>query len=1055
MAGKIRKLLENELVGGAQSNDVYPVTSIKAVYDEDNERLDNVINRRGVVNISTNYNSDHIAEVLTLEQAIAKVPSKDRVLGFQGKFQTSEGWKSYIFTGDSVSNWSDISKWIEILSSAVLAQELGDSTSKAISQDAVTKEINSKRSNIFLGGIPMSKRFVEAGMFYFVIDAYFDLDYDDENETKFYYLGGIDKSTKRILLYKKSRTEIDPVILITFSSIQEKGSLSLMTSTSSDKSFIIVDWNLWKEDSVLGTTLYSEGVALNPILFRTKVLYDLLNNSDLTNSILLNNGYSILFEKDTISQSYLTENGVIKSSDAPSTTVGVYDVTDIKAVLLRMQTGNQYTTPYKFYNSAGDVVPDINTSPVITNNGINLSINLVVPEDATTLKITYNNTYNHSINEVNYNFVLTSLFEKKISDIDKDLNYTGKANIDTITFDAQYQQKKLKNIIPSGYKVELSGDVTQITCRTNAGDSDYQTITNGTIADRDINYVKNATVTGEVTISAIGGQLGLKPRVDELEKEVDTLKNGYNFSEEISFTAQWQQKPLSSTIPKGYTIRLSGEVSQITCRTNAGDSTYQTVTDGTIADRDINYVKSGYVTGSVTISVSILGLLDCIKEINVIKSALGYSENALQEQETLSKSYLKPDGSIGDSNTASTTVGVYNIEGDDVSEIALEMQTGNQYTTPYKFYDADGVVVSDDNTFPTITDNGIYYLGSLLIPKGAKVFKITYNNTVEHSVSLVQRNFVSKLEFNNLVKKTESLEDSINASKEGTGVAYRVSSKFMLRPLKILAVGNSWTMNATNFLGSILTSLGVKVMIDYSYAGGAPLSSYWSNLNTNDGNTAAFVHGKWRDGSGWNTEDDKQYSYKDIFLSDDWDIVAHQQQSGNGGNYPSFQPYLHNILQWEKTNCKVMPLFFMHATWSYPNDNTNEGNLVQFEELYGSDSDTMYNAILNAYNQAMVDENIVNVMPSAPIIQQIRTLSIENIDTTDGSHLGTSGQFAVACVWAEMLLRNYFDQSVASELSIINSTYRPGGVSEEDASTIKTLAKTIVQDVRTYFPAQQ
>ena len=109
--GKIKKILENELVGGTQTTDVYPVTSVKAVYDENNERLDNIINRRGVVNISTNYNSDHIAEVLTLDQAIAKVPSKDRVLGFQGKFLTENGWEYYIFTGESISNWNDKSKW--------------------------------------------------------------------------------------------------------------------------------------------------------------------------------------------------------------------------------------------------------------------------------------------------------------------------------------------------------------------------------------------------------------------------------------------------------------------------------------------------------------------------------------------------------------------------------------------------------------------------------------------------------------------------------------------------------------------------------------------------------------------------------------------------------------------------------------------------------------------------------------------------------------------------------------------------------------------------------
>ena len=36
--GKIKKILENELVEGAQSTDIYPVTSTKAVYNENNER---------------------------------------------------------------------------------------------------------------------------------------------------------------------------------------------------------------------------------------------------------------------------------------------------------------------------------------------------------------------------------------------------------------------------------------------------------------------------------------------------------------------------------------------------------------------------------------------------------------------------------------------------------------------------------------------------------------------------------------------------------------------------------------------------------------------------------------------------------------------------------------------------------------------------------------------------------------------------------------------------------------------------------------------------------
>ena len=42
---KIKILKDNELIGGADNTSLYPVTSVKAVYDESNERLDNIIYR--------------------------------------------------------------------------------------------------------------------------------------------------------------------------------------------------------------------------------------------------------------------------------------------------------------------------------------------------------------------------------------------------------------------------------------------------------------------------------------------------------------------------------------------------------------------------------------------------------------------------------------------------------------------------------------------------------------------------------------------------------------------------------------------------------------------------------------------------------------------------------------------------------------------------------------------------------------------------------------------------------------------------------------------------
>ena len=145
--GKIKKIIENELVGGTQTTDIYPVTSVKAVYDENNERLDNILNRRGVVNISTNYNADHIAEVLTLEQAIAKVPSKDRVLGFQGKFLSENGWKSYVFIGDSIADWTNKTKWNNYLTGTDIVQESGEAEDKVMSQKAVSDKLSDLSKN--------------------------------------------------------------------------------------------------------------------------------------------------------------------------------------------------------------------------------------------------------------------------------------------------------------------------------------------------------------------------------------------------------------------------------------------------------------------------------------------------------------------------------------------------------------------------------------------------------------------------------------------------------------------------------------------------------------------------------------------------------------------------------------------------------------------------------------------------------------------------------------------------------------------------------------------
>ena len=71
--GKIKKILENELVGGTERIDIYPVTSTKAVYDENNEKLDNVLNnlKNGIDNCVTLTSEQNITAAKTFSGGIS------------------------------------------------------------------------------------------------------------------------------------------------------------------------------------------------------------------------------------------------------------------------------------------------------------------------------------------------------------------------------------------------------------------------------------------------------------------------------------------------------------------------------------------------------------------------------------------------------------------------------------------------------------------------------------------------------------------------------------------------------------------------------------------------------------------------------------------------------------------------------------------------------------------------------------------------------------------------------------------------------------------------
>lgn len=290
--GKIKKILENELVGGTQTTDVYPVTSVKAVYDENNERLDNIIRRRGLVNISTNYNSDHIAEVLTLGQAINKVPSADRVLGFVGNVLTSSGWELYKFSGESTTEWSDISLWSRIPISKSVLNSVVFSRDYSVNIDTNLNKLTVSNFGYFIS---------VDGEFARIANGTTAIDFDIDNGIYFICFNYEDNLLHLIsyVSFSKKNNTVIGTLYITGKVIQSIG-CSFNISINGEKVGSILDSTGESTLSTMSQSIITQLDLLNKNkIFSTQGLYNIFNKKP----ILLSGAF------------YFVDTGDIKQGD--------------------------------------------------------------------------------------------------------------------------------------------------------------------------------------------------------------------------------------------------------------------------------------------------------------------------------------------------------------------------------------------------------------------------------------------------------------------------------------------------------------------------------------------------------------------------------------------------------------------------------------------------------------------------------------------------------------------------------------------------------------------
>ncbi len=209
------------------------------------------------------------------------------------------------------------------------------------------------------------------------------------------------------------------------------------------------------------------------------------------------------------------------------------------------------------------------------------------------------------------------------------------------------------------------------------------------------------------------------------------------------------------------------------------------------------------------------------------------------------------------------------------------------------------------------------------------------------------------------------------------------------KTLRVLAVGNSFSVDGMEYLWQIAHDAGVeKIILGNLYIGGCSIDMHWNNIQSD---AAKYTYYKNTTGEWSETKETK---ISTAISDENWDFVTLQQVSAKSGLAESFGNVNNviNHLASELPNAK----FFWHQTWAYQHDAyTSNFNAYDRNQL------KMYKAIIDTFNKKVApNKNVDGVIPAGTAIQNVRTTEIGDILTRDGHHLSYGyGRYTASFAW--------------------------------------------------------
>ena len=247
-----------------------------------------------------------------------------------------------------------------------------------------------------------------------------------------------------------------------------------------------------------------------------------------------------------------------------------------------------------------------------------------------------------------------------------------------------------------------------------------------------------------------------------------------------------------------------------------------------------------------------------------------------------------------------------------------------------------------------------------------------------------------------------------------------------MKTKKILLISNSFGVDATRYLHDIARAAGEDVKVVTLYIGGCSLYRHYRNMLSEERAYTLYFNGV---STGF------PMSIKEALLSDEWDIVTHQQSSPASGHIESYEPFLTELFNYVK---KYAPHAkqYLHKTWAYSGA---EQYLAKRLSAGFESRAEMLAAVDKAYTEAAKIVPFDGVIPAFEVMKKLYD-EVGEDTYRDGYHASLGiGRYALGCLWFEVLLGKDISDNTFCDFDV--------PVTEEQIAVAKKAVKDTLADI--------